>query len=829
MDGRDSPGKSLLVVLREAAGLTQEEAAQRAGMSVRGLSNLERGLVAKPRRASLESLAGALYLTDRDRRRLFDSYRPVPRLHASTPASWRGPRRRLRELVGREGELADLRRALRDHDLITVTGPGGCGKTALALAVASAAGRPVTVLALGSLTTAAQLLPALATTLQVRVGSADATLEGVEEALSGTGQLLVVDNAEHLAEAVGELLIQLRGGCPALTVLVTSREPLGMSEELVWRLLPLRAPLDDADSAAPAAELFRRRTREAVPTADLTDAAAIGRVCRRLDGLPLALELAAARVRVLSVPELADRLDRGTDLLTSAVPGPNGRRTLEETIDWSYRMLDRQEQRALAQLSVFRGGFAPDAVEAVLAVDGNPLALAAQLVDRSLLQAEPGGGRYAMLRTIQDYAAARLADSADLAGTRGRHLDHWLERGRRLVAIPGFGERLDAARAMSGELADAEQALAGGVACDRGVEVVELAHMLLDCWNVAPGYAPHGIRWLAVADRLGDRCPPRLRALARTNRAQLLALLGDKPGGLDQLAAAVADADALTPAERTDMLGMLGLLEVGLLDPTALTRADQLAAVAVGCAPGDELAAALSTLVQIELVWGRPERAAAAQVRLGELVATTSGWLTAGYHGQRAVLATQLGDVPAARAALAAALAAADGLNAPRRLSLHVALVEVLLAIDDPEAAYALAIEMPAAVAAVPEVRRKAPLRQVPGAEALRRLGKPGAAAALREGLDAARAVRTLDVGLSGVLVAAAVLRGHGDTSTAQDLAADWQQVRLGLGLPVPPAYRAAVRDLGLDPTPGDHTRARPDLAGIESLLTRAAAAVAYL
>ena len=495
------------------------------------------------------------------------------------------------------------------------------------------------------------MVPALTTTLQI--GSADAGLDAIERALSGGCHLLLVDNAEHLAGAVAELVIRLRGGCPGLTVLVTSREPLGLSEELVWRLLPLRTPADDGDGAAPAAVLFRRRILQALPGADLSDAAAVARVCRRLDGLPLALELAAARVRALPVPQLADRLDRGDDLLTSAVPGPNGPRTLEDTIDWSYRLLDAEEQRALAQLSVFRGRFTPEAVEAVVSVRGNPVAIAAQLVDRSLLQADPAGG-YAMLRTIGDYAAQRLAGSGELAATRGRHLDHWLDRGRRLDGIEGFGDRLAAARALSADLADAEHAMAGGVEAGRCIEVLQLAHMLLDCWNVAPGYVANGARWLGLVDRIGDRCPPRLRALARTNRGQLLSLLGDKAGGHAQLLAALADADALDPEERLDVLGMLTLVEIRTLDPAAFGRAGQLLGATASCA-GDHLAAGLSTVVDIELLYGRAEQAEPVAARVGELVRTSCSWLAGSYHGQCAELAALRGDEPAARAALAAA------------------------------------------------------------------------------------------------------------------------------------------------------------------------------
>jgi predicted ATPase/DNA-binding XRE family transcriptional regulator len=824
--GRVSPSKSLIVGLREAAGLTQEEAAKRAGMSVRGLSNLERGLVSRPRRASLEALAGALELTDRNRRRLFDRYRPAPLPGAEAAPGWRGPRSHLRELVGREPELAELADALREHDLVTVTGPGGCGKTALALAAAATGRRPVTVLGLASLAQPQQLVPALATVLQVRPGGAEETLEAVEQALSGGGQLLVVDNAEHLAESVAELVIRLRGGCPGLIVLVTSREPLGLSEELVWRLLPLRAPVDDADARAPAAVLFRRRTREALPTADLSDAGAVGRVCRRLDGLPLALELAAARVRALPVPQLADRLERGDDLLTSAVPGPSGRRTLEETIDWSYQLLDGPEQRALTQLSVFRGGFTADAVEAVVSVGVNPVAIAAQLVDRSLLQAEPEGGRWTMLRTIRDYAAQRLAGSGELAATRRRHLDYWLERGRRLNTISGFGDRLAAARGMSGDLADAEHALAGGVEAGRCVEVVDLAQLLADCWNVAPGYVAHGLRWLSVVDRLGEQCPPRLRAIARTCRGQLLSVLGDMAAGHAQLRAALADADALTAAERLDMIGMISLVEIGTLDPAALGRAAQLVAGAAAC-PDDHHAAALSVATDIELQYGRVEEAEAISARLDELLRRAAGWLAADHHGQQARLAALRGDGPAAREALRAATATAESLGAARRFRLRLTIAEVLLAVDAAQDAYDhVTGELRTLAGGAPEMRTKAPILKVPMAEALRRLGRPGAAAALREGLATLRADKQGEVSLAGVLIAAAILRDDGDTAAAAELAADWQRLRLALGLPVPAPYRRTVADLGLDPVAPDPSRARPAGPELDALLSRAARAV---
>ena len=795
-----------MVVLREAAGFTQEEAAKRAGMSVRGLSNLERGLVGRPRRASLDALAEALRLTDRDRRRLFDTYRPAP--VPGTEASWRGPRGHLRELIGRQAELAELGAALDRHDLVTVTGPGGCGKTALALAAAGAAHRPVTVLALASLAKPEQVVPALTTTLQI--GSADAGLDAIERALSGGCHLLLVDNAEHLAGAVAELVIRLRGGCPGLTVLVTSREPLGLSEELVWRLLPLRTPAVDGDGAAPAAVLFRRRILQALPGADLSDAAAVARVCRRLDGLPLALELAAARVRALPVPQLADRLDRGDDLLTSAVPGPNGPRTLEDTIDWSYRLLDAEEQRALAQLLVFRGRFTPEAVEAVVSVRGNPVAIAAQLVDRSLLQADPAGG-YAMLRTIGDYAVSGWPGLGELAATRGRHLDHWLDRGRRSSPMDQGPSRRPAGR-RPGTVGPPRRRRARdgrrgrGRPLHRGPAARAHAAGLLEASR--PGTSPTaraGSAWWtgsATAARPGCGAGPDAPGPA--------AVPARRQGRRPRPAAGGAGGRRRAgPGGAPGRAGHAHPGRIRTLDLAAFGRAGQLLAATASCA-GDQLAAGLSTVVDIELLYGRAEQAEPVVARVGELVrtscpgspaATTAsapswrrcavtsrrpGWRWPRRCPPRATSATPAGcgcgwrwprccspsrrgrgdggarDHPAGRAGRDRAGDAAEGADA-----------------------------------AGAHGRGAAPA------------GRPGAGAALRAGMEAAVADRQPILALAGVLVAAAVRQDAGDRAGAAELAAQWQRVRTGLGLPVPAAYRRTAADLGLDPVAPDPSRAR--------------------
>jgi hypothetical protein len=296
--------------------------------------------------------------------------------------------------------------------------------------------------------------------------------------------------------------------------------------------------------------------------------------------------------------------------------------------------------------------------------------------------------------------------------------------------------------------------------------------------------------------------------------------------GKAALRAALDDSYALTTTERVDLIGMTSLVELGTLDPAALGRAGQLLADA-GSSPDDQQAAALSAVVDIDLQYGRCEEAEDVSVRLGELIGSTTQWLAADHHGQRARLAALRGDEPAVRAALADALSAADGLGAARRFRLRLTLAEVLLAVDDAGSAYEqVSRDLRELAQGSPEARRKAPILDVPLAEAMRRLGRPGATAVLREGLAALRADWQGEIVLGGVLVAAAVRQDAGDTATAGELATEWQRLRLTLGLPVPPAYRRTAVELGLDLGPADPSQARAAVAEMDALLARASRAV---
>jgi predicted ATPase/DNA-binding SARP family transcriptional activator len=360
---------------------------------------------------------------------------------ATTPAAPSTPRAvpralppRLTSFLGREAELRRVAELLQAHRLVTITGPGGVGKTSLALEAARAAadGHPdgVGFVRLAGVTDPAQVPQAVLAALQVR----DVATATAEEQLLGhlrdRAALLVLDNCEHLADACALLAERLLESCAGVRLLATSREPLAARGEVQSALDPLPLPAEDvapADLAASTAvQLFVDRARGALPDFGLAEdnAVAVAEICRHLDGIPLALELAAARVTALPVEELADRMGDRFALLTTGPRTAEARqRTLRATVDWSYQLLTDPERVLLRRLSVFRGGWTLDAVQAVAGGDGLERAgvvdVLGRLVDRSLVVAErmavdrDAGPRYHLLETVREYARQRLAESAE--------------------------------------------------------------------------------------------------------------------------------------------------------------------------------------------------------------------------------------------------------------------------------------------------------------------------------------------------------------------------------------------------------------------------------
>jgi predicted ATPase/transcriptional regulator with XRE-family HTH domain len=440
------PFADLLRRHRLAAGLTQEALAERAGLSGEAVQKLERA-VRRPYPDTLERLAAALGLVAEERARFLVAGRKAPRHPAGRPggvpsAALPLP---LTTFVGRGQELADLRALLAGHRLVTVTGPGGIGKTRLALQVVAelAEHSPdgVRLVELAALTDPRLVPQAVAAAVGVREEPGRSLPATLAEALRLRRLLLMLDNCEHLVEACAALVAALMGACVELRVLTTSRESLGVPGEALYRLLPLALPEPGALRPevllrADAVRLFVDRAGTVQSHFTLTDAnaAAVARLCRRLDGIPLALELAAGRLGGLPVEELAARLEQGFRLLAggSRVALPR-QQTLRATLDWSYDLLTEPERRLFDRLAVFAGGFTLAAAEAVGAEDGlareEVLDLLLRLVDRSLVVAEEqpeGSMRYRLLEPLRQYGRERLAAGGHAEGGYERHAAYYL-------------------------------------------------------------------------------------------------------------------------------------------------------------------------------------------------------------------------------------------------------------------------------------------------------------------------------------------------------------------------------------------------------------------
>ena len=416
--------------LRRRSGLSQEALAEHAGLSTEAISLLERGR-RTPRMTTMRLLADAMGLDEGDRANLFTTLTEDP------PAGWTVPT--LAEpLIGRDDDLAGLGRLLRHPGvrLITVSGAGGVGKTRLSIVAAGQQEESfadgVRWLPVGSFSDRSTFFAAMATALgatQTRRSQLESILDHVRD----TQQLLLIDNAESLVTEVSELCSAVLGSAPGVKILVTSRHQLQVPGETVYALRPLSVPpLGSAETELQrhaASQLFLDRAgRLDGRVSDAAEAEAVVRICRRLDGLPLALELAAARTGVLTISELADTLDRTLTILSRS----RDTSLTEEVVGWSYRLLTPVEQAIFARLSVFTASFSRDDAAAVCAVGLSQVEVLdalASLVSKSLvIRTEDVGSsaRFRLLYVVRAFARDRLAASADLTGVLRRHALHVL-------------------------------------------------------------------------------------------------------------------------------------------------------------------------------------------------------------------------------------------------------------------------------------------------------------------------------------------------------------------------------------------------------------------
>jgi predicted ATPase/DNA-binding SARP family transcriptional activator len=432
---------------------------------------------------------------------------------------------RLSPLVGREGELRDIMTALGSSRLLTLTGPGGTGKTRLALATAAAAVYEAGVwwVELGAIDDAGIVARAVATTLGAAETPGQDVTEAIVAHIGAHRMLLVLDNCEHLVDAVAALAEGLLATCPNLTILATSREALSIEGEHTWQVPPL--------AKSDAVTLFEQRAQLVRPSFQVTDenAAEVQLICDRLDGLPLAIELAAARTRVMSSGQLAERLSDVFGVLTGGSrTAPARHQALRATLDWSHDMLGGDERIVFRRLAVFSAGFTLDAAERV-AADGvdieasGMLDVLTRLADKSLLRVEHTAdtSRYQLLATIRDYAAGKLAGTSDEEPVRLAHLRYYTEFAERVAA----GDDSELGR-LDAELPNLRAAMEYAPKSEEPVAALRIASSLYRYASLRGHY--HEIRrWIDAAISSSPDAPAELRAKALLGGGRLALLQCD--------------------------------------------------------------------------------------------------------------------------------------------------------------------------------------------------------------------------------------------------------------------------------------------------------------
>lgn len=595
---------SLLRGYRTAAGFTQEEIAERARISVRAISDLERGVRTKPWPQTIALLADALSLANEDRRRLEGavirarkSIMPPIFEQSGWPAA-------ATPLYGRDWEetvIADLL-CRPDLRLLTLTGPGGSGKTRLALQVAGtiAATYPdgVRFVPLSPLRDVRHVIPAIAGALELQDTPDMPTSQTVENFLRRRRLLLLLDNFEHLIDAA-PVVAGLLASCPTVTILVTSREPLHVQHEQELQVVPLATPpaggsvVTAKDLALyPASALFVARAYAVRPThpPDDNDAAAVAAICRHLDGLPLAIELAAAQVKYESPRQLLGRLQRRFEVLVGGPRDmPDRQQTMRACIAWSYDLLSPEEQATLCRMAVFAGGCTVAAIENVTRRAGLPridvVSTVHSLVDKSLLVGDRADGeraRFTMLETIREYLLERLREQGAIDDIAAMSAHYYLELAEKMdgdVFGPNEAGRI---RELAAERDNLRQVLTWSLNHDVGLGLRIGGSVSIYRFCIIDGRYKEWRRWIEQALASDGEAPSKVRAKAWLAAGWLAIHEGDIAGAAHRYQTCLDLARLLDdqPLIRNALSG-LGLADLGRGD-VRMARARFLEGIDIG-------------------------------------------------------------------------------------------------------------------------------------------------------------------------------------------------------------------------------------------------------
>ena len=444
--------------------------------------------------------------------------------------------RQLTSFIGRKREITEAKRLLSSTYLLTLSGSGGCGKTRLALQVAADLADEfpdgVWVAELASLSDPDLVTQEAASSLGVREVPGSRLIDTLSNYLKSKGLLLILDNCEHLMQACTTLSDTLLRSCPNLKIIISSREALGIAGETIYRVPSLSFPDPKSTPTLKnlrmyeSVRLFTDRAVAVQPTFRLTDdnASAVAHVCHRLDGIPLALELAAVRVKVLEVEEITSRLDDRFRLLTggsrTALPR---QQTLRATIEWSYNLLAEEERVLLGRLAVFMGGWSLEAAETIcigkMVEDYQVLDLLTNLVDKSLVTAEGSGGkkRYHLLETVRQYARERLLESGEVESLRNRHLQWYLDLAELAEKELWGRDELEWQERLDLEYDNLRAALEWSLGGEKVETGLRMAAALGLFWTMHGNYS-EGIEWLEGAPSKNSLVPSSPEAMsARAN------------------------------------------------------------------------------------------------------------------------------------------------------------------------------------------------------------------------------------------------------------------------------------------------------------------------